>query len=74
MTRYEELMNKKDAAEKKGWKEKDPSLRKFYANAAEGFELKAKRLTYEQACMEIKSRETTPTHFSAGGGDDKPAA
>ena len=49
---YEYFINKKDKCEQRALyflNEKDEVLSKFYSNAAKGFEIKAKKLTIEQA-------------------------
>jgi len=52
MTNYEYLMGRKDEAERKALemaKKNDLALSQFYLNGAKGFEMKAKKLTIEEA-------------------------
>ena len=55
-TVYEELMNKSNFALEKAHefrKKNEPDLANFFNNAAKGYELKAKSLSYEEASREV---------------------
>lgn len=47
-TVFQHYMNQKDLCERKGRKMKDGNLITFYANAAAGFEMKARKLSLEE--------------------------
>ena len=47
-TVFQHLMEQKDKCETKGRKIKDGNLRTFYAHAAHGFEMKARKLSFEE--------------------------
>ena len=49
MTKYEDLISKADDCTKKAQKTNDINLAIFYLNAAEGYETKAKNLTFKEA-------------------------
>lgn len=53
MPKYEDLMNKADKALLKAISEQDSNLRAFYLNAANGFKIKAMKLTVEEAQEEV---------------------
>lgn len=47
-TIFQHYMDQKDLCERKGRKMKDGNLITFYANAAAGFEMKARKLSLEE--------------------------
>lgn len=47
-TFFQHYMDQKDLCERKGRKMKDENLRPFYAKAATGFEMKARKLSLEE--------------------------
>ena len=48
-TVFQHLMEQKDKCETRGRKAKDGNLRTFYAKAAAGFEMKARKLSFEES-------------------------
>lgn len=55
MTNCEYLQTKKDECVLKGIETEDCDLKKFFFNAADGFQKKLEALTLEEAQMEIES-------------------
>lgn len=53
-TVFQHYMDQKDLCERKGRKVKDGNLRTFYAKAAAGFEMKARKLSLEEASKPYK--------------------
>ena len=54
-TVFQHYMDQKDLCERKGRKMKDRNLRTFYAKAAAGFELKARKLSLEEGSKPYKN-------------------
>ena len=50
ITKYERLMNMANKCRERAKNATSPFMVKFYLNAAEGFEKKAKELTIAEAC------------------------
>ena len=54
-TVFQHYMDQKDLCETKGRKVKDGFLRTFYAKAAAGFEMKARKLSLEEGSKPYKN-------------------
>lgn len=62
-TLFQHYMDQKDLCERKGRKMRDGNLRTFYAKAAAGFEMKARKLSLEEGNKPYKNKTSGHSWF-----------